>query len=146
MGFQTSPLIMSVRVGCVGSLQVTVAFFTSAPPKLAVLSCSAIVVVWPGSIRRSQVPAVVHPQPGRTSLISNGAFPVLVRTKRGAHHRADRHLAELKYVGGKLNLRRPCRSGRRRRGRRLGRQRERCEGQQTSYHHWGGHIISHGRG
>src|SRR5437667_7630132 len=37
--------------------------------------------VLPGLTCRSQVPAVVQPQPGRTSVISSTALPVFVNTK-----------------------------------------------------------------
>ena len=62
------------------NLHVTVADFVTAPPKLAELNWSGMLPVLPGSICLSQVPAVVQPHPGRTSLISNVAVPTLVNT------------------------------------------------------------------
>src|SRR5207248_1251972 len=80
IAFQTVPLICRVTFDWPGSLHVTVACFKTAPPKLAELNWSGILPVLPGSTSLSQVPAVVQPQPGRTSLISKVAVPMLVNT------------------------------------------------------------------
>src|SRR5947208_16496566 len=66
---------------CFGSLDVTVAPLETVPLKLAGLKARGILPVLPGSIFLSHVPAVVQPQPGRTSVISSVALPVLVTMK-----------------------------------------------------------------
>src|SRR6185503_15859609 len=80
IAFQTVPLIWSTTFDRLGSLQVTVACFITTPPKLAELNWSGIEPVLPGSTFLTQVPAVVQPHPGRTSLISRVAVPMLVKT------------------------------------------------------------------
>src|SRR5580765_520630 len=81
IGFQTVPAISSTTLDLPGSLQVTVADFVTLPLKLAELNWSGMTPVLPGMTFRSHVPAVVQPQPGRKSVISNKALPVLVNTK-----------------------------------------------------------------
>src|SRR6185436_1177107 len=55
--------------------------FVTPPPKPVELNWRGMAPVLPGSTRRSQLPAVVQPHPGRTSVISSVAVPVLVNTK-----------------------------------------------------------------
>src|SRR5437667_1612146 len=81
IGFQTVPLNWRTMLDWPGSLHVTVADFATAPPKLAELNSRGMEPVLPGSICLSQVPAVVQPQPGRTSMICKVAVPMLVNTK-----------------------------------------------------------------
>ena len=81
IGFHTVPVICSTTLGLPGSLHVTVADLLTAPPILAELSWRGIVPVLPGSTCLSQLPAVVQPHPGRTSLISSVASPTFVNTK-----------------------------------------------------------------
>src|SRR5215475_6215521 len=80
-GLNTVPVICRVRLGWDGSLQVTVADFVTVPLKPAELNWSGMDPVLPGSTFLSHVPAVVQPQPGRTSRISKVVAPVLVNTK-----------------------------------------------------------------
>src|SRR5262245_12465458 len=81
IGFQTLPVISRTTLNLLGSFQDTVADFLTSPSKLAELNWSGMIPVLPGSTCRSQVPAVVQPQPGRTPLISSKTLPVLVNTK-----------------------------------------------------------------
>src|SRR6266516_3320677 len=81
IGFQIVPVISSTRLDLPGSLQVTVADFVTLPLKLSELNWSGMRPVFPGWTRRSQVPAVVQLHPGRTSVISSKALPVLVNAK-----------------------------------------------------------------
>src|SRR5213592_1628109 len=81
IGFQTVPVISRTTLDLPGSVQVTFADFVTLPLKLAELNWSGMTPVLPGLTCRSQVPAVVQPQPGRTSVISSKLLPVLVNTK-----------------------------------------------------------------
>src|SRR5207245_926736 len=81
IGFQIVPVISSTTLDLSRSLQVTVADFVTLPSKLAELNWSGMTPVLPGLTCRSQVPAVVQPHPGRTSVISSKVAPVLVNTK-----------------------------------------------------------------
>src|SRR5437867_9420423 len=68
-------------LACAASLHVTVAPLEIGPLKFPGLNWRGILPVFPGSICLSQAPAVVQPQPGRTSVISSMALPVLVKMK-----------------------------------------------------------------
>src|SRR6266498_2131487 len=81
MGFQTVPVICRMTLDRPGSVHETVADLVTIPPKLAELNCSGIRPVLPGSTFLSHVPAVVQPQPGRTSVISRVEVPVFVKMK-----------------------------------------------------------------
>src|SRR3989442_13024 len=103
IGFQIVPVISSTTLDLPGSLQVTVADFVTLPSKLAELNWSGMTPVLPGLTCRSQVPAVVQPHPGRTSVSSSKVAPVLVNTKSCLTKRARADLAKIENLSGKFN-------------------------------------------
>src|SRR6266540_2301964 len=98
IGFHTVPVICSTTLDLPGSLQVTVVDMVTAPPKLEELNWRGMVPVLPGSTCLSQLPAVVQPHPGRTSLISSVAVPTLVNTKSCRTNSPEVTLPKLKTL------------------------------------------------
>src|SRR6516164_4497498 len=66
---------------CRGSLQMMVAVLATAPANPPELNWRGTAPVLPGCTNRSHTPALVHPQPGFTSITSSVAVPVLVNRK-----------------------------------------------------------------
>src|SRR5258706_7938661 len=80
IGFQTVPLSCSPNDGWLLSVEATVTVLKTAPLKLALLNCTGMVPVWPGSTLCVQSPAVVQPQEGCTWVTSSTSVPMLVNT------------------------------------------------------------------